>query len=379
MSLGVFKRVRWAHRVSLLAVSVVLLASACGGPAASNSGSSNTTLSLSTITAEGSQGFGWYGPVWLAVKKGYFSKYGLTVNLHPINTSAADVAASFLGGTDDISTMGTFGLLNLVGQGASIRTIMTIGYGTDYHLVLNKTKAQSLGISATTTGLDALSALKGSGVKLAFASATSDPRLGLAAVLSQHGLTIGKDVQFITAGSQANIVAAFKAGQVDGFGGSAPTIYQVPDDQVVRIPYNDFPEEAGTLYENQVVKTDLIIQHPDTVRAFAKGMVEAWNYMATQPTQAMQDLLPMYGEANINDPTAIMQGFALTLGLLKNSPSTPAVTADGWKKSVAIANLERASLSSPLPQVVPSYSSGADSSFVNAAIDSLGLKLTKGG
>jgi ABC-type nitrate/sulfonate/bicarbonate transport system substrate-binding protein len=365
------------YRVLGAAIVATLVTFACGQPSPTNNQS--TKLSQTTLTVHEVQGFGCSATVWLAAQKGLYKKYGLDVTLHPINTSSADVMAGLLGGTVDvISCTGAFPYFNAISQGASIKAMVVTGYGTDNQLLIRKSKAQGLGISSDLSADAYIQKLKGSGLKFAFASVTSDPYVALLAILSQHGLIVGRDVQIQTVGSQANVVAAFQSGQVDGYGGTSPIIFRVKDDQVVRFMYSKFPEEEQTIYSSLIAKSDLIKQHPDTMRAFAKAIVETWDYIVTQPDKAFQELLPMYAEGGITDPTIARSSFDSTVGTLKSAPGTPAVTKSGFDRSLALVNLERKSMSPPLGSLTIKQSDVVDTSFANDAITALGLKVPKG-
>jgi ABC-type nitrate/sulfonate/bicarbonate transport system substrate-binding protein len=308
-----------------------------------------------------------------------YKKYGLNVTLHPINTSSADVMAGLLGGTVDVvSCQGAFPFLNAIGQGAAIKAILELGYGTDHQLLIKKGKAQSLGISESSSVDTFVQQLKGSGLKLAFASATSAPYVAFLAIATQRGLVVGKDVHLQLVGSQSNVLAAFLSGQADGFGGAPPTIFTVSDDKVVRFMYSKFPEEDQVFYSNVMTKTDLISKHPDTLGAFAKAVVEAWDYIITQPDKAFQALLPMYAEGGITDQAQARSSFESILSVLKAAPTTPAPTKLGFDRSLALVNLERKSMNPPLPPLNTKLSDAVDTRFANDAIAALGLKVPKG-
>jgi ABC-type nitrate/sulfonate/bicarbonate transport system substrate-binding protein len=360
-------------------VVAVFVLAGCGNSNATTASTSKNgnQLSQSHITTDYTQGLGVSAVEWLAQKKGYFTSNGLNATDTVINTSAADMVAALLGGSLDVACgVGPYATLNAVSQGASIKTIYSMGTGTTNQLVINKQVALAKHIPVDGTAQQQIAALKGSGLKLVFSNATSDQYTGFVSAMKKLGITTGQgsgvDIQTSFAGSFANIAAAYESGQVDGFGSAPPNTYLVPLNNVLRIPYTSLPGLKAASYAYCITTAAFAKAHADTLTAFSKAMVQARQFIITQQAAAQSALLPFWAEANLTDPAITTLSFLDTVGLLQSSP-TPAIPKTTYDATLTLVNSERDAVSPPLPAVTTSYASFVDNTFVNSAVSALHL------
>lgn len=350
-------------------------ASATGASTASAAAATAKPLSKTSLNVMGTF-YPYFTVLYVAEKQGFYKAEGLTVNLMNNTGNAQTATSALLGGSADIVSPGGTAVLVATAQGAGVKSIMTLGYGTEDQLVVNAAKAKALNMPSSDPDAQ-LKALKGSNLKLGFASAASDPALEIGALLKERGMTVGKDVQFSYTGTQAASVTAFQSGAIDGYAGTPPTPFQVPESSVVRVVYATLPMFAETFYRHVITTDAMIKDHPDTLMAFTRAATKAWDFIVKNPEKAKANFDEELAAYDIKDPALLTKLYDSELSVLKAKPGTPALTKGGFQKSVDLLNLTRAAANPPQPALQLKYENVVDNSFVEAAIDALKLQVPK--
>ena len=254
-------------------LAVALLASACGGSAASSSTKlEKTNLVVGAVPGEGA------ASLYIAQAKGLFAKQGLHVKIVPTTTAGA-VIPEMLHGSVDIDS----------GQWSSVIAAQTKGVG-HFHALAN---GFALGphvheiLALPSSGITSPQQLKGKTIAVnALNSLTTD--LALTA-LSAYGIT-PSEVHFVAIPFPAEI-AALSAHRVDAaymiepyiteaeetIGASA--LVDVDQGSTSNFPINGF-----------AVTSQWAAKNPKTAAAFATAIAQGNNMAATNPGALRQVL-----------------------------------------------------------------------------------------
>ncbi len=196
-----------------------------------------------------------YGPLWVAEKKGFFTKHGVDVELTNFNWDQ-DMLAALASGNLDVIAGATNGVITSYNKGVDQKgfMIMDLAFEAD----------------AIIAGKDINSIKDLKGKKIAFETgSTSDLLLNYA--LRANGMTID-DIEHVPMGaSEAGL--ALVAGRVDVAVSYEPYISAALGRSDKNKVLYTAAEKPGLISDLLTAKSDWIVNNPEAV----KGLILAWN------------------------------------------------------------------------------------------------------
>ena len=247
---------------------------------AATTGAKAKPLSLSNVTvASGPNAV--EGSTFFAISEGIFAKFGLNVTFLNVNSGAAAVVATLIGGSAQFATTGATSEIAAANAGGPLRALLIPSVGGPQQLAVTQSFAAAHNIPSKGTTVNQaiaqVKALKGTHAVIANSSVTSNSYAWLLVALRRYGLTYGAgcstcDINLTFTGTVPNEVAALKASKVDGIGNVPPTTTQP---NTVVIQYGKVPPLNTTIANYDTTTITMIQQHPDTVQAFVDALVYA--------------------------------------------------------------------------------------------------------
>jgi NitT/TauT family transport system substrate-binding protein len=227
-----------------------------------------------------------YLAVNIAVQRGYFKEQGLTVEFNEFK-GGSDSLKALVGGSVDFIAGAYEHTLYLQSKGEIITSIALQNNSFGVVIGLTKTLAAKYKSPKDLVGLN-----------MGVTAPGSSSALALSLLLSKAGL---KDdaLSIIGVGAGSQAVATMKAGRLDGQANFDPVITRMVLDGDL-MPVVDTRTKAGLddLYggpfAGSAISTtpDFIKNNPNTVQAFANGMVKALRWLQTATVDEIADTLP---------------------------------------------------------------------------------------
>lgn len=273
--------------------------------------------------ALGSVGFG-TAPVRIAKELGLYEKHGLNAKVVIMDSGAAAITA-LISRSTDTALAGSGELIAAQGRGQKVVIIANVYNGSSGTLVLSKTAADKLGVSATAPANERLKALDG--LVIASPSAASAYTASLRGATRNAGANIR-----ITYMSPQTMASAIEAGAIQGYIAGAPswTPPVVKGSGIVWIsgPKRDFPADnmpvsAGSL---QALR-DHAEANPDLMRRLTAVFVDLAKAIDERPADVKAALARVYPD---------LDGTTLDLLLASESAAWKAkrLTADDMKHEI---------------------------------------------
>ncbi len=210
-------------------------------------------------------------PAWVAYEKGFFSKYGLDVQLLYVD-GGSKVVQTLISGDVAAAQVGGPSVIQNDLQGAGIKIIAGFLNALTYKLMVAKDITNPEELRGKTL------AVSGFGSSSDFATRY---------VMDKYGLVVGKDVTLVQiAGSEPARMAALQSGRIQG------TMVNIPvTAQATKLGFNTLADlqMLGLEYQHTclAVTQDLITSQPDLVRNLMKAFVEAIAYHKTHRKEAL--------------------------------------------------------------------------------------------
>jgi NitT/TauT family transport system substrate-binding protein len=267
------------RRLAGVAVAMGLLAAACGG---GGGGSSATAKSSGHVDLR----LGYFpnlthATALVGVANGIFTKDlgpNVTLQTKTFNAGPAAVEALFANSLD----------ITYVGPNPAINAFQKSN-GQAVRLIAGATSGGA-GL-VVKPSINSAADLKGKKVASPQLGNTQD--VALRSWLKQNGLNTtpegGGDVQILPQ-DNAQTLDTFKSGQIDGAWVPEPWTTRLVIDGKGKLLVNEGTLWGGGkfLTTTVIVRTAFLRDHPDVVKNFLKGHVDATNYINENPTQAQQ-------------------------------------------------------------------------------------------
>ncbi|MBX6753127.1 MAG: ABC transporter substrate-binding protein [Thermorudis peleae] len=210
-----------------------------------------------------------YGLIWLAKDKGFFKQNGIDVQIQLIESPGERFNALAAGSLDGMAS--SLDAFTRVGaQGIPVVQVVGLDESLGGDGIVAKKEIQSI------------KDLKGKTVAVNIGSTS---HWFLANVLAQNGMSLNDvKIQDMTAGDAG---AAFVAGKVDAAVTWEPWLSraQKTDFGHTLVTTKDYP---GLIVDTFGFRRDFAQQHPDVVVAFLKGLAQAYDYWQKNPDDAIQ-------------------------------------------------------------------------------------------
>jgi NitT/TauT family transport system substrate-binding protein len=302
-------------RGRLLALLLVGLALACGAPAApglpaapADSGASPSAAAAAPPTPVALRfGLNTTGanvaPLWAAKDEGFFTRYGLNVELMPIS-GGEQVVSTLVSGEIPLTTLAATPLINAGLSGADLAYVAAYSYWLRFYLYArpeNTSVAQLRGKQLAITGR--------AGVV----------RKAAELVLIHNGLDPERDATLMATGNVTNSMAALISGAVDGALLSPPGMFRAHDEGMRLLADTTeyrYPSLAGV-----AVSRAWMTRNEDLVRRAIQALGEGLAFVHTQPERT-KALIAKYSD---NDDSSLLERtYALLLPGWERVPYAPA-------------------------------------------------------
>lgn len=218
-------------------------------------------------------------PVFIAESQGIFKENGLEVEMISFTTGPALIGALLSGSTHFIDGGGALLSFPQVSRGHKIRGVANFWAQNLYTLIVSKDVPTT---NAAQPYPAALRDLKGKRIGVvALGSTTSAMAESL---IRDGGLRVGENVTLVPVGAPATAIAAFAAGNIDGYI-SFPPVNQIldvkhPGSYRVLVGASQYPPLLKTNLFNHIATLQGVIDaNPTAVLAMCKSIREALSWL----------------------------------------------------------------------------------------------------
>jgi NitT/TauT family transport system substrate-binding protein len=243
-------------------------------------------------------------PLWVTYEKGFFTKYGLNVQLVLVE-GGSRAAQTLASGDVNFAQMAGAGLIQSNLRGADIVMIAGVLNTMNYQFIVDK-------------NIQRPDQLKGKALAVSRYGSSSDFAIRFA--LDKYGLVAEKDVRILEIGTQPDRFAALEAGRVQG------VMLEVPQSlQAKKLGFRVLAnlKMLGLEYQHTALATTraLIKSQPDLVRNLMKAYVEGIHYYKTHREESLTVLAKYLKTNNTEALTEIHQDVGLALVPAKPYPT----------------------------------------------------------
>jgi NitT/TauT family transport system substrate-binding protein len=232
-----------------------------------------------------------YAPIYIAREQGYFAKQGLDVQVTS-STGGSAAFAAVLGGSGDVASAAFENNVQSAQAGHPLVAFAALMNRYSNELVMQKSTAQKLGVSASSPMDQKIKALKGLKIGITSAGSATDDTLRF--MLKRVGLDPDRDVQITPLKQDSVALAAFEHGQVQAMlypspapqeaiaKGSAVSLLNLADGTV--------PGLDHYLFITLLASDKWINGHQDAAKKLAAAIGQAETLIKEHPDQASASL-----------------------------------------------------------------------------------------
>jgi NitT/TauT family transport system substrate-binding protein len=265
---------------------------------------------------------------FIAKAKGFFEKNGLDWQYVEIDSGKLGVAA-LLSGNVQFVDLGMDDIADLQAQGKDPIGIYSMVNSLTMDLVVSNKSLTAAGLSTAQPLDEKLKRLKG--LNFGMSRPGAPTQLFVQYLMQKGNLDPAKDATFVQIGGGQALVAAVKAGRIDGFLLSAPSPYLLEKDKVGTVIIKNSagegpPEFKDFAFETIATLKSYAAAHPDVVKAYTKSLDDAQDWMKAHPDEAIAALKPYFPDT---DDTTLKLSYDATL---------PAMSEHGRLTEAAVAN-----------------------------------------
>lgn len=257
-------------------------------------------------------------PVFLAEALGYLAEEDIEVEFIEVDSGQLATTA-LVAGEVQITDADPFQLVQLQRQGQSLLFFYNLANRVTLDFVLSKAASERLGVTRASPLEERLAALNGLRLGITRPGAATDQYTRY--YVKKAGLDPDRDVQIISIGGGAGLLAAMRTGQIDGFMLSPPTPGIAEAEGfghiLIKSSAGDVPEFADFLYTALATTERFARDNEDFLRRYTRALNRANDYLRSHFGDAVQRLAPYYTGQNV-------EALASTLRDL-----LPALSADG--------------------------------------------------
>lgn len=257
-------------------------------------------------------------PVYIAEAAGYMAEEGIDLELFEVDSGALGIAA-LVSGQVQFFDADPFQAVQLRRQGRQILFVYNLTKRVTLDMVMHPDVARARGVSRSMPIQQRFAALRGLKLGVTRPGAATDVYMRY--YLKRAGLNPDRDVQIVSVGSGAGLLAALRTRQIDAFHLSAPTPYLAERDGygvvVIKASAGDVPELDNFLYTGIAVHNVYANQNGDVLRRWIKAVNRANRLMRSDPAAAVTHLRKYFPRTDVE---------VLTLALRE---IIPALSEDG--------------------------------------------------
>jgi NitT/TauT family transport system substrate-binding protein len=222
-------------------------------------------------------------PLWLAEEKGLFQRYGLSVEVQHAESNVG--VAAMVAGEAHIN----------LNEGVSVTRAIAAGSPLKIIAYFNKTNPYAV---VARPEIRTPADLRGKAIALLRPADTTDISARIA--LKPHGIVVGEDVQPLQSGNSPSRLATLLTGQV-----AAALLSEAFVDQAVgqgmHVLISLEKEKLPYISTGTIVRDDFGKQHPNTVIAFLKAMMDGLHMFWDPANRA--EVLPVMANQLKREPT----------------------------------------------------------------------------
>ncbi len=230
-------------------------------------------------------------PVYIAEAAGYMAEEGIDLELTEVDSGALGIAA-LVSGQVQFFDADPFQAVQLRRQGRQIIFVYNLTKRVTLDLVMHPEVARAKNISRTTPIDQRLAALRGLKLGVTRPGAATDVYMRY--YLKKAGLNPDRDVQIISVGGGAGLLAALRTRQIDAFHLSAPTPYVAERDGfgvvIVKASAGDVPDLDNFLYTGIAVHNVYANKFGDVLKRWTKAANRANKLMRQDQAAAVNHL-----------------------------------------------------------------------------------------
>jgi NitT/TauT family transport system substrate-binding protein len=259
---------------ALLAGTVALSMTACGGSGSSDTDPNTMTVSYSQVVAD-------QLPLWIAEDSGLFTAQGLKVTL--TNLSGSDGFPALISGQTQLASIGGSEMVSGAASGGEVNYLATLTPVFPYELFAKVTDPQQL-----------------KGKRIGVTSTSGSLYVATLEALKQIGLS-PSDVQLTPLGSVTNVNNALVAGTIDAALSHPPATTQIEAagyHSLVDLAKDKIPASNVGI----AATTDYVNGHGDQIRRFLAAVQQA---ITREKSDEAYSTSVLSKHLNVTDPTAL--------------------------------------------------------------------------
>lgn len=260
------KNSRWVWGISLLVAGMLIMVSDMSAYAQAKK----------VKVLEAHTGTLFMAPVYIAEAAGYMAEEGIDLELNEVDSGALGIAALVSGGVQLVDA-DPFQLVQLLKQGKSVQFLYNLTKGVTLDLVMSKDVIAAKHLSRNMPIAQRFAALKG--LKLGITKPGAATDVYMRYYLKRAGIDSERDVQIVTVGGGAALLAAMKTKQIDAFHLSPPTPYQAQQagfgEVIIKASAGDVPELTNFLYTGIAVSKGYAEKNNDVLKRWVKAVNRA--------------------------------------------------------------------------------------------------------
>ncbi|NNN19339.1 MAG: ABC transporter substrate-binding protein [Acidimicrobiaceae bacterium] len=284
---------------SLLLIGTVLAAcgsSSSSAPTATTAAATTTTtaaptpITIALPVAEPVQ-----SPVYLAQQAGYFQKQGLAVKIVVLSGDVI-VNSALVSNSVQFTSVNAVSLLTAVSKGIPLQMACLEYNGPEWALAVTNQIATSDKLTASSTPLEVLKALKGDKVAMV-GGASAAPGIMLLGLLAHYGLPANW-LTIFAVGSSAALVSSLQHNEVQGIFDTQPIPASAQELGAGKVVFDttEISALAAVPWEGILAAKSYIDAHPATVKAVCSAIAQADNYLISNPSGATTALQPTFAK-----------------------------------------------------------------------------------
>jgi NitT/TauT family transport system substrate-binding protein len=229
-----------------------------------------------TKVTEAHTGTLFMAPVYIAEAAGFMAEEGIDLELTEVDSGALGIAALISGGVQLVDA-DPFQLVQLLKQDKAVQFIYNLTKGVTLDMVMSKEIVAAKNLSRNMPIAQRFASLKGMKLGITKPGAATDVYMRY--YLKRAGIDPERDVQILTVGGGAALLAAMRNKQVDAFHLSPPTPYQVQEagfgDVIIKTTAGDVPELTNFLYTGIAVNKAFGEKNADVLKRWTKAVNKA--------------------------------------------------------------------------------------------------------
>lgn len=230
-------------------------------------------------------------PIYIAEAAGFMSEEGIDLELTEVDSGALGIAA-LVSGQVQFFDADPFQAVTLRRQGRQILFIYNLTKRVTLDLVMHPEIARTRNLSRSTPIMQRFQALRGLKLGITRPGAATDVYMRY--YLKRAGLAPDRDVQILSVGGGAGLLAALRTRQIDAFHLSAPTPYIAERDGfgvvVIKASAGDVPELDNFMYTGISVHNVYANKNGDVLRRWTRAVNKANRLMRQDQAAAVNHL-----------------------------------------------------------------------------------------